>query len=388
MADYSTEIAIVGGGICGLWLLARLRSAGYDACLFEKTALGSDQTFASQGMIHGGVKYALGGFTTPSSESIAEMPGVWRECIAGSGQVDLSGLPLLSDDYFLFSDSALSAKITAFFASKSLRGRVSAVERSAYPEAFQSSSFKGSLYQLQDIVIDTPKLLGLLQHQNAPYIFKGNVESEFEAGKLSGLTIDGIHKLKARQYIFAAGAGNEKLLGEPPFGAVKMQRRPLQQVLVKGNLPPVYAHAVSLRDADKPRVTITTHYLANGETVWYLGGNVAEKGVGKSPDALIAEAKAELSALLPWIDLTNTEWRTFNVDRAEPAQSKQTKPDFPFVKTIDNAIVCWPTKLTLTPMLADEVFKQLAMAPAKTTSVLPDLAAATLAATPWEQAFA
>ena len=75
MSKYTTQIAIVGGGICGLWLLNILRGKGYDAWLFEKDTLGGAQTLASQGMIHGGLKYALGGFTTPSSESIARMPG-------------------------------------------------------------------------------------------------------------------------------------------------------------------------------------------------------------------------------------------------------------------------------------------------------------------------
>ena len=59
MTQHSAQIAIIGGGISGLWLLNSLRNAGYDAVLFEKNALGSQQTFASQGMIHGGIKYAL-----------------------------------------------------------------------------------------------------------------------------------------------------------------------------------------------------------------------------------------------------------------------------------------------------------------------------------------
>jgi glycerol-3-phosphate dehydrogenase len=103
MTQHSAQIAIIGGGISGLWLLNSLRNAGYDAVLFEKNALGSQQTFASQGMIHGGIKYALGGFTTPASETIANMPSVWRACIAGQGPVDLKNLNLLSEDYFLFS---------------------------------------------------------------------------------------------------------------------------------------------------------------------------------------------------------------------------------------------------------------------------------------------
>jgi len=53
----SCDVAIIGGGIAGLWLLNRLMNSGYNAILFESKALGSDQTVASQGMIHGGIKY-------------------------------------------------------------------------------------------------------------------------------------------------------------------------------------------------------------------------------------------------------------------------------------------------------------------------------------------
>ena len=42
------DVAIIGGGIAGLWLLNRLVNDGYNALLFEQTALGGEQTVASQ----------------------------------------------------------------------------------------------------------------------------------------------------------------------------------------------------------------------------------------------------------------------------------------------------------------------------------------------------
>ena len=55
----STDILIVGGGIAGLWLNARLRRAGYATVLVESASLGGGQSVKSQGIIHGGAKYAL-----------------------------------------------------------------------------------------------------------------------------------------------------------------------------------------------------------------------------------------------------------------------------------------------------------------------------------------
>lgn len=54
------DALIIGGGVAGLWLLNRLRNEGYQALLLEQEALGTGQSIASQGMIHGGIKYALG----------------------------------------------------------------------------------------------------------------------------------------------------------------------------------------------------------------------------------------------------------------------------------------------------------------------------------------
>jgi glycerol-3-phosphate dehydrogenase len=72
------DIAIIGGGVAGLWTLNQLRNRGYSAVLFESEALGSHQTIGSQGMIHGGVKYALAGTWSGASQAISRMPGIWR----------------------------------------------------------------------------------------------------------------------------------------------------------------------------------------------------------------------------------------------------------------------------------------------------------------------
>ena len=85
----NVDVVIFGGGIAGLWLLDRLRQAGYQTLLLENKSLGAGQTRFSQGIIHGGTKYALTGKLTASSESIFAMPQIWRDCLQGKGEVDL-----------------------------------------------------------------------------------------------------------------------------------------------------------------------------------------------------------------------------------------------------------------------------------------------------------
>ncbi|MCZ6835340.1 MAG: FAD-dependent oxidoreductase, partial [Planctomycetota bacterium] len=83
------DVVIFGGGATGLWMLESLIRLDYRVVLLESGDLGSGQTIASQGIIHGGLKYTLSGLFTSSAKAIREMPGIWRQCLAGESQPDL-----------------------------------------------------------------------------------------------------------------------------------------------------------------------------------------------------------------------------------------------------------------------------------------------------------
>jgi hypothetical protein len=138
-----------------------------------------------------------------------------------------------------------------------------------------------------------------------------------------------------------------------------MQRRPLHMVMVKGpTLKPLYAHC--LGGGPKPRITVTTHPAANGEWVWYLGGDISEaEGVARNPAEQIDAAKKELSHLLPWVDLSQAQFATLRVDRAEPQQTGLVRPDNAFLDVQGRLMVGWPTKLALAPDFADRVLASL-----------------------------
>lgn len=383
---FQTDIAILGGGIGGLWILNYLRKHGYRAVLLEKDALGQGQTIASQGMIHGGIKYALTGFTTDASETIADMPALWRQCLAGDGPLDLRQARLLSRDYYLFSDDRLTSRLTAFFGSKSLRGRIERVTREKYPPIF-ADGFKGSLYKLQDIVLDTSSLIDTLQQSQAPYIFKADATLATDE-PMPVLHLQDGTRLQARYCILAAGAGNEAILARAGIDRIAMQRRPLHQVMVKSSsLPSLYAHAVSMQTGATPRITITSHQARDGETVWYLGGGLAETGTERDDEEQIRMARAELDALLPWVSLAGSRWATLRIDRAEPAQPEKNRPEYPFARAVGQVIVCWPVKLTLAPMLAGQVLSLLPSPEGKAEEVLPVLPSPGVAQPPWEQLF-
>ncbi|OHC47725.1 MAG: FAD-dependent oxidoreductase [Pseudomonadales bacterium RIFCSPLOWO2_02_FULL_63_210] len=385
----STDILIVGGGIAGLWLNARLRRQGFATLLVENASLGGGQSVKSQGIIHGGAKYALHGALTGASEAIADMPRRWREALAGSGELDLSGVRLLSDAHYLWSPGSLAGNITSFFASKAVRGRVDQVKGEQLPPALQHPKFKGKVYRLAELVLDVPSLIARLAELAGDGLLAAeSIAPLHEQGQLVGLLVDG-REIRAQRIVLSAGRGNAALLAALGLTQPAQQLRPLHMVLVKGpTLKPLYAHC--LGGGPKPRVTVTTHPAADGEWVWYLGGDLAEaEGVARDAAAQIQAAQKEIGALLPWVDLSRARWATLRVERAEPAQSGLVRPDNAFLAEQGHLLVGWPTKLALAPDFADRVLAALdrdGIQPA-THAPLPALPRPAVARPAWEELF-
>lgn len=356
----STDVLIVGGGVAGLWLNARLRRLGFATLLADKGTLGGGQSVKSQGIIHGGTKYALSGALTGASEAIADMPRRWREALEGKGELDLSGVRLLSDAHYLWSPGTLAGNLTSFFASKAVRSRVGQVKGDELPPALQHPRFKGKVYRLSELVLDVPSLIARLAELAGNSLLAcQRIEPLFDGNELVGLRVDG-REIRAQRIVFSAGGGTAELLASLGLQQPAMQRRPLHMVIVKApTLKPLYAHC--LGGGTKPRITVTSHPTADGEWVWYLGGDLAEAdGVARDEATQVAAAKKELAELVPWIDLSSAQWATLRIDRAEPAQSALARPDNAFLAEQGRLLVGWPTKLALSPDFSDRVEAALA----------------------------
>ncbi len=362
----AADIVIFGGGIAGLWLLNRLRASGLSVILFESGALGGGQTHKSQGIIHGGMKYALQGMLTKDAQAVADMPTIWNQCLQGHGEIDLSGVPVLSEQQYLWSPHKFTSKLTGFLAGAALTSRVKALPKDKYPTVFQHSHFKGDVFSLDEIVIDVPSLIRELVKANQDAIFKieplCDEELKFDdQGKLVSATVYMSGKsveVQAQQFIFTAGAGNEIVIRKLKHPDIAMQRRPLHMVLVKAPFDySLYAHCLGF--GPRPRITITTHHTQEGSTIWYLGGQIAEDGVGRDSQTQIKAAREELNSLFPWLNFSDAEFVAFMVDRAEPLQKSGLKPESSFTKIVGNMTIAWPTKLALAPKLAEEIIQQL-----------------------------
>jgi glycerol-3-phosphate dehydrogenase len=398
MKHATADVVILGGGVAGLWLLNRLCQAGFSALLFETNTLGGAQTHKAQGIIHGGMKYALQGVLTSEASAMADMPTIWRDCLGGRGEIDLSAVPVLSPQHYLWSPGRFRAKLAGLLASTALTSKVSALPKEQYPLAFRDPAFRGEIFALDELVVDVPALVRELakNHQDRIYKIDPLTEGDLaldEQGQLAALTIksaNNVATVSAQQFVFTAGAGNELMIQKLKQPGLAMQKRPLHMVMVKTPFVyPVYAHCLGL--GARPRITITTHYLPTGEAVWYLGGQLSEDGVGRDSATQIKFAKKELCELLPWLDFTHAVFATFMIDRAEPRQKNGLKPETAYIKQIENMSITWPTKLALAPRLAAEVLQQFTAG--KLTPQFNDITGLhdwpkpSLATPVWEEAF-
>lgn len=357
------DALIVGGGIAGLWLANLLTRRGYGIALLEADGLGCVQTLGSQGMIHGGLKYALAGRLTGASEAIAGMPARWRACLEGRGDVDLTGLEPLSDRYYLFAQSGSLGRLTTFFASRALRGRISRLPEAQFPAGLRS--LDGVVYELDDFVLDMPALLARLLAPVAGRVFRHRLA----AAELTA-TGDGWRwrpqgfdkEIHATRLLLCAGAGNGPLLSALGHEQPAMQLRPLKQVVARHpDLGPLYAHCLTGITRPEPRLTITSHpdpQHARG-WLWYLGGQLATDGASLPDNEQIERARRELARCIPWVDWDRAGLSCLAWDRAEPAEAGGRRPDEAFLAEAHGALVCWPTKLTLAPDLGDRVLAAL-----------------------------
>ncbi|WP_370156271.1 FAD-dependent oxidoreductase [Ferrovibrio sp.] len=381
------DVAVIGGGIAGLWLLARLQKAGYSAVLLEAEALGGGQTLASQGIVHGGLKYAINLTLGSDSEALADMPARWRACLDGRGEVDLHGLKPAAERHLFWARRTLASRMTGFFGSKLLHGRVDRLEEAAWPAVLRDPAHVGAVYALDEMVLDVPALLRRLAAPRRATIRQGRPDLR-EAGAGGAVMLgfaDGRH-LQAGHVVLTAGAGNAHALAALGLPAAMAQRRPLHMLMI-GNAPgPLWAHCFDV--GDKPRVTITTHRRGDGSLVWYVGGQIAEAGVAQGEAALVAAARAEFAQLLPQLDLSGCRFAGLRVDRAEGATADGRKPDGPVLQRQGRVLLAWPTKLALAPQLADLVLQ--ALPPPSRAPFDPAVLAAwpepPVAAAPWEAA--
>lgn len=357
----AADVLVVGGGVAGLWIQQRLLTAGFTAVLVEQQRLGGSETGATQGIIHGGVKYALGGRLTGSREAIAGMPERWRRCIDGHGEVDLRGVRVLADACHLWTLGSPASALASLLDNQALRGRVAALARREHPACFRQQGFHGTVYRLDELVLDPVSLVRTLATPNLDLMLQLDAVGKRLTRSADGFVLQTESgPLHAQRLILAAGSGNPMLLESLGLEGPAMQRRPLHQVCVALEHPePLYGHCVTSLTEEQPELTVTSHPIANGKWLLYLGGRLADTGSRRTPEQQIAAARNLMAEVLPWLSPHLDGWRTLRVDRVESADDTASLPESAFVHEQAGVITVWPSKMSLVPELGDQVLRRL-----------------------------
>jgi len=386
------DAIIIGGGIAGLWTLAELTRRGHRCILLEKTALGTGQTIASQGIIHSGLKYTLAGLMNPSARAIRDMPDLWKRCLAGTFHPDLSSATIRAESCHLWQTRSLRSRAGMIGARAGLRVKPVALTGDHRPGILRTCP--GTVARLDEQVIDPESVLNALATPLRNRIFH-IPDSALKSIELYPdyveftLTLSGEppQLLRAQRLILTAGSGNAALRAQLGLSSHAQQRRPLHMVMLRGladELPELNAHCV---DGGRTRVTVTSAIDSSGRRIWQIGGDLAEIGVELDERQQIHRAAAELASVLPDLDLSSAQWATYRADRAEHHSPRTRRPSDISILTDGPVLTCWPTKLALAPRLAEQITRHCGKPQHPHSSdELPSWPTPPTAHPPWEEA--
>lgn len=369
------EVVVVGGGVAGLWLLDGLVRRGRTAVLLEAGALGTGQTIAAQGIVHGGLKYTLDGLLSPSAAAIRDMPALWRACLDGRADPDLSRTRIRSPHCWLWRTDSLASRLGMLGARFGLRVAPQVLDAADRPAVL--AGCPGTVARLDEPVLDPASLLADLAERHAGRLLRiagehGIAFDQGPDGHVSAVRIvrpgtGEALRIETRSVVLTAGAGNAVLRERLGLPTGAMQRRPLHMVLVRGSLPPLAGHCV---DGAKTRVTITSDTDCAGRTVWQVGGQIAEETISVDAAETVRRAARELRSVLPGCGrlFDSCTASTYLVDRAEGTMPGGKRPETFRILSERNVLTAWPTKLVLAPVLAGELADRIAAAE---SSVVP-----------------
>lgn len=391
MAHYNPDIVIFGAGIAGLWTFHRLKRAGYDVLLLESNAIGCGQTVASQGILHSGMKYALGGKVSKVAETISAMPLRWRAALKGEGDVDLSSIkPNATSQHLMIPAGLLSGPMKIF--SKTVLGKsVHEVAPDKWPPELLVSGFKGALVDMEELVLDMPSVLRALCKPYKDSIRKidwpDGVEFAMDGADIDHITLHGDTTVQAERYIFTGASSNLTAAQRTGHDSkLSTQHRPLLMGMIKNAPFEIYAHMIGT--SEKPVGSITTHTTSDGERVWYIGGLVAERKKEADPEEVYKACEKAFAKFMPDLDMSAFEWATLPIDRVEAkANQDGWLPELPSLHSAGNALYGWPTKLVFAPLLSDYILEQLdGIEPSGEGGVYDTLPAVKYTQTAWDKA--
>jgi glycine/D-amino acid oxidase-like deaminating enzyme len=377
------DVLILGGGIAGLWTAALARARGLRVALLESQKLGCGQTLGSQGIIHGGLKYALIGQVNDTARRIAEVSREWLAAIDGKTDVDLRGTKILAPMQHLLVPGGMLSTLAGAMGHAVFGDTIQNLPKEQWPDAARDLGFNGQMIAMHEPGIDVSSALNILAQQLHGCCYRydpAQMQLHFDgAGAVTSVQIGDVI-LQPKKIVALAAAGNDDLAARLGIRA-QSQRRPLNMVFIKGSLPVAFWHGVTANP--RPTFTISTHMTQSNETVWYLGGGVAEDGVVQDRATLFKQTAKILQKYLPQLSMENMDWANYAIERIEGLDPHGRLPDRPSYQHHHNVTLGWVNKLTFAPLLARELLAEMHSDSHDHDAPLP-LSPAAISETPWD----
>ena len=348
------EVLVVGGGAAGILACERLREDGRDVTLIECAAIGAEQSNHSHGYLHRGFIYAA-----PSAALVRELgrgADAWAARLQGRGlgAVASSATVVITDAYSSQAAATAWAKAGLFFDGPT---HVEAGDRrrSAYRFSTNEQTFDFAPWFR---TVSSHELLGVrtVRGRALRLIREGNEVTGVDA-RVAGERV----RLVADVYVLAAGVGNLELVSTVTrYRGEAINRTSHMFVLRSTGLQPI-----SLVAPD-PRLygLFVVSRGDDGATVWLASDFVSFSGDLSGTHAAAMWVRAvvrNLEAATGSLPRRGFEWAVYPAPKGELRPNRGTLDVHRTQKYgLHNVLVGSPSKLTLAPLLADQLADEVA----------------------------
>lgn len=354
------DVLIAGAGVAGLLLAFELTKLGYSCLVVEKEGIAARQSGHSHGYLHAGYIYLRGNRRLVSQLNDAREK--WKSYLQ-----EIGGIQAITQHSIIGFENSTSAN-SALQAWRYSDLDVNEIERASFPVELFASEAVSRAFKTDEPSYDFPEFLSNLAN-NLP--INSIVKAELRSFKLCGNAIssveiecDGaIRSITPRFLVLCAGEGNGEII-DASLGKHRSisKIRTSYMMIIEGE-------RLSDLSLIMPENQFYGHFMVSrpgsGNTRWLLSNYLSVGGaVGLNERASRLWSTSMLrvvTKLFPRLPLEKLRFGVYPAPKAEYRRDPEYLPDGKVIENfgIENLSAVWPTKLTLSPLIVNDVADQI-----------------------------